>query len=390
GKDIAHQFSRQLAEHGITIVSGMAHGIDAAAHMGALEAGGRTIAVLGCGVDRIYPSDHRALAARITESGALLSEFPMGSRPEAKHFPRRNRLLSGISLGVLIVEAALRSGALITASHAAEQGREVFAVPGSIHQPGSEGTHALIQEGAKLAHRVDDILDELNIVHEGAQSRAAAERLAPGDEIEALLLESLSREPLHIDCNDKKFPDLMVLNQEERRSLEEAYECWVLGCLFDVLEFKGGEYLWQERDGFQMRPHPLGDRHMMLVKLTTGTATREKLYKLVKQRRDAVLSTQDEQEMAAYCALLEHYKREAYGEKWGKVSSESELPFEDMMTVRVLSDEVQHVMESPLVRSLGPEAIGQKAEEVMARAEQFTRRREDGKLALLAATQSKS
>jgi DNA processing protein len=199
GKDIAHQFSRQLAEHGITIVSGMAHGIDAAAHMGALEAGGRTIAVLGCGVDRIYPSDHRALAARITESGALLSEFPMGSRPEAKHFPRRNRLLSGISLGVLIVEAPLRSGALITASHAAEQGREVFAVPGSIHQPGSEGTHALIQEGAKLAHRVDDILDELNIVHEGAQSRAAAERLAPGDEIEALLLESLSREPLHID-----------------------------------------------------------------------------------------------------------------------------------------------------------------------------------------------
>ncbi len=196
-------------------------------------------------------------------------------------------------------------------------------------------------------------------------------------------------EPLHIDCNDKKFPDLMVLNQEERRSLEEAYECWVLGCLFDVLEFKGGEYLWQERDGFQMRPHPLGDRHMMLVKLTTGAATREKLYKLVKQRRDAVLSTQDEQEMAAYCALLEHYKREAYGEKWGKVSSESELAFEDMMTVRVLSDEVQHVMESPLVRSLGPEAIGQKAEEVMANAEQFTRKREDGKLALLAATKTK-
>lgn len=192
-------------------------------------------------------------------------------------------------------------------------------------------------------------------------------------------------EPLHIECHDKKFPDLMVLNQDERRALEEAYECWVLGCLFDVLEFKGGEYLWQERDGFQLRPHPLGDRHMMLVKLTANASTREKLFKLVKGRRDAVLATTDAEEMAAYTALLQHYKREAYGELWGKVSSESDLPFEDMMTVRVINDEEKHVKESPLVRSLGEDAIGQKADEVMREPGKHTRKREDGRLALLSA-----
>lgn len=192
-------------------------------------------------------------------------------------------------------------------------------------------------------------------------------------------------EALHIECHDKKYPDLMVLNQDERRALEEAYECWVLGCLFDVLEFKGGEYLWQERDGFQMRPHPLGDRHMMLVKLTANPATREKLYKLVKQRRDAVLATTDAEEMAAYAALLQHYKREAYGEKWGKVSGVSELPFEDMMTAQVIADEEKRLMESALVRQLGAEAIGQKSEQVMAEPEKHTRQREDGRLALLSA-----
>lgn len=199
GKDVAYQFSKQLAAHGVTIVSGLAHGIDAAAHQAAIDTGGRTIAVFGCGIDRTYPSDHRKLADMITERGALISEFPIGARPEARHFPRRNRLISGISLGVLIVEAPLKSGALITADHAAEQGREVFAVPGNIFNSGSEGAHALIQDGAKLVTRVEDILDELDIVHEGVQTRVSTEKLAPADEVETLLLESLSHDPLHID-----------------------------------------------------------------------------------------------------------------------------------------------------------------------------------------------
>ncbi|MEW6283459.1 MAG: hypothetical protein AB1758_32920, partial [Candidatus Eremiobacterota bacterium] len=141
-------------------------------------------------------------------------------------------------------------------------------------------------------------------------------------------------------------------------------------------------YLWMERDGFQMRPHPLGDRHMMLVKLTSQASTREKLSKLVKARRDAVLSTQDPTEMSTYCALLNHYKKEAYGERWGKVSSESELPFEDMMVVRVILDEEKRVLESPLVRSLGPDKVGEAVEGILADPERYTRLREDGKRAL--------
>ena len=161
GKTTSQQLSYQLAEHGITVVSGFARGIDTCVHRGALEAGGCTVAVFGCGLSIIYPETNRALAAEIIESGALVSEFPMTMPPRGKNFPRRNRVISGLTLGTLVVEASERSGSLITARHAAEQGREVFAVPGQIFSGRSRGTHSLINQGATLINSVDDLLDAL-------------------------------------------------------------------------------------------------------------------------------------------------------------------------------------------------------------------------------------
>ena len=161
GKTISQQLSHQLAERGVTVVSGFARGIDTCVHRGALEAGGRTIAVFGCGLSIIYPETNRGLAAEIIESGALVSEFPMTMPPRGKNFPRRNRVISGLTLGTLVVEASDRSGSLITARHAAEQGREVFAVPGQIFSGVSRGTHSLINQGATLINSVDDLLDAL-------------------------------------------------------------------------------------------------------------------------------------------------------------------------------------------------------------------------------------
>ena len=161
GIRVARMLAEELSLLGFTIVSGMARGIDRVAHEGALAAGGRTLAVLGCGLDVAYPSDHMDLRAQVAASGAVLTELPLGSPPLAAHFPRRNRILSGLSLGVVVVEAAEGSGSLITAKLAAEQGREVFAVPGPIDAPTSRGTHALLKQGAKLTEAVDDILEEL-------------------------------------------------------------------------------------------------------------------------------------------------------------------------------------------------------------------------------------
>jgi DNA processing protein len=158
GRTMAERFGRELAQAGLTVVSGLARGIDAAAHRAVLEIGGETIAVLGCGVDRIYPQEHRSLQEMIGRDGALLTEFPLGAPPLAHHFPRRNRLISGLSLGVVVVEAGERSGSLITARLALEQGREVFAVPGNLGAGGSVGTNRLIKAGATLVERVDDIL----------------------------------------------------------------------------------------------------------------------------------------------------------------------------------------------------------------------------------------
>lgn len=161
GMDIAYEFAHTLANHDLAVTSGLARGIDGAAHRGALAGGGRTIAVLGCAIDHIYPRQHRGLADQVRDSGALVSEFPFGVAPLPANFPRRNRIISGLAVGTLVVEAALRSGSLSTALHALEQGREVFAVPGSIRSPLTKGCHALIKQGAKLVEDIADILDEL-------------------------------------------------------------------------------------------------------------------------------------------------------------------------------------------------------------------------------------
>lgn len=161
GADNAMQFAQALSRAGLVIVSGLAHGIDAAAHRGALEAGGLTLAVVGTGLDTVYPRDHAALAARIAETGLILSEYAPGTPAHAAHFPQRNRLIAGLSHGVLVVEAAVRSGSLITARLGIESGREVYAIPGSIHSPVARGCHALIRQGAKLVETAQDILEDL-------------------------------------------------------------------------------------------------------------------------------------------------------------------------------------------------------------------------------------
>ena len=161
GRKVSYRLSYQIAQRGLTVVSGFAKGIDTAAHRGAVEAGGRTIAVMGNGLSLIYPAANKDLAEKIEASGALVSEFPMAARPKPRNFPRRNRIISGLTLGTVIVEASNRSGALITARLAAEQNREVFAVPGEIFSELSAGTHKLINDGAKLINTVDDLLNEL-------------------------------------------------------------------------------------------------------------------------------------------------------------------------------------------------------------------------------------
>ncbi len=197
GREAARRLSSALARSGVTIVSGLARGIDGEAHRAALDAGGRTIAVLGCGVDQIYPPEYRNLAYQITQHGALVSDYPIGTQPEGKNFPPRNRIISGLSLGVLVVEAGERSGALITADFAAEQGRDVFAVPGPIFRQSSMGTNRLIQDGAKMVTRPDDILEELNLTMVAVQ--VEARQVLPTNETETALLAHLSAEPVHVD-----------------------------------------------------------------------------------------------------------------------------------------------------------------------------------------------
>jgi DNA processing protein len=198
GRQVAHRLAADLAANGLCIVSGLARGVDAEAHTAALEVGGRTIAVLGCGLDTIYPPEHRQLAARIIRNGALISPFALGTRPEGKNFAPRNRIMSGLARGVLVVEASDKSGALVTAGYALEQGREVFAVPGNITAHGSNGTNRLIQDGAHPVLDAQDILEVLDLEQVARYVEAASQLLSMSAE-EEKLLKHISDNPTHID-----------------------------------------------------------------------------------------------------------------------------------------------------------------------------------------------
>jgi len=202
GKRITDRIGRELSKRGITLVSGLARGIDSIGHLSALKENGRTLAVFGSGLDIIYPRENRKLTEQIKSSGAILSEFFMGTKPEAPNFPRRNRLISGLSLGVVIVEAGTKSGALLTAHCALEQNREVFAIPGNLGSKNSEGTNKLIKQGAKLVTSVEDILEELRITTKEGKSSSSVlteEDLSHLSEMEKNILKLLSDEPFHID-----------------------------------------------------------------------------------------------------------------------------------------------------------------------------------------------
>jgi DNA processing protein len=199
GRDAAETIAGDLARSGVTIVSGLARGIDAYAHQAALEAGGRTIAVIACGVDRVYPPQHHQLAERITAAGAIVSDYPPGTAPEPANFPPRNRIISGLSLGTIVVEADVKSGSLITTNFAAEQGRDVFAVPGNIFSPSSRGANHLLAQGAAPVVSAQSVLEQLNL---HGLSAPPAEALLPDaglTEIERRIVGQLSHEPVPVD-----------------------------------------------------------------------------------------------------------------------------------------------------------------------------------------------
>ena len=211
GKQVTEEIVSDLARSKITIVSGLAKGIDTIAHRSALEAGGRSLAVFASGLDIVYPAENERLARDIMEHGAILSEYPLGMKPRAENFPRRNRILSGLSMGVLVTEADEDSGAMITARDALEQNREVFAIPGSILSPASRGTNRIIQMGeAKLVRTHTDILEELNLTTVARQIEMS--ELLPATETESLLIKQLSAEPSHIDevCRKSGLPAATV------------------------------------------------------------------------------------------------------------------------------------------------------------------------------------
>jgi DNA processing protein len=210
GRQVADELSSELARNGITVVSGLAKGIDTVSHQAAINAGGRTLAVLGGGLDNIYPAENRRLAEQVILHGALISEYPPSILPRPESFPRRNRIISGLSLGTLVIEAGESSGALITAQLALEQNREVFAVPGSILSANSIGTNKLIQEGAKLVAKVSDILEELNL--KSVAHQADIKEAMPATAEEQEILKHLGREPCHIDdiCECSRLPARVI------------------------------------------------------------------------------------------------------------------------------------------------------------------------------------
>lgn len=197
GRQVATEIAQFLAQNGVTVVSGLARGVDAIAHQSAIKAGGRTIAVLGSGVDVIYPPEHSRLAGEICAQGAIVSDYAMGTKPDGINFPPRNRIISGLSLATIVVEAGETSGALITAEFAVEQGKEVFAVPGSILTPQSEGTNRLIEQGARPLLKMSEILEVLKL--EQIPEKQNNRKQFPLNPTETKLLQSLSQEPVHVD-----------------------------------------------------------------------------------------------------------------------------------------------------------------------------------------------
>jgi DNA processing protein len=197
GCQVTENIAYTLAQNGITIISGLARGVDGIAHQTALDAGGRTIAVLGSGIDVIYPPEHRTLARKISGKGAMISDYPLGTPPDGSNFPPRNRIISGLSKAVIVIEAGEKSGALITATYAAEQGRDVFAVPGKITSSLSKGTNLLIKQGAHPLLNPQDVLDLLNMTLVAEQ--IAVRRTLPGDPKEAVLFQAVGDDPLHVD-----------------------------------------------------------------------------------------------------------------------------------------------------------------------------------------------
>ncbi|BAJ63627.1 DNA-processing protein DprA [Anaerolinea thermophila] len=197
GRQVTEEVASFLARNGVCVVSGLARGVDAVAHEVALKEGGRTFAVLGCGLDRIYPPEHSKLAEKIIQQGALISDYAPGTPPDAVNFPPRNRIISGLSLATVVVEAGEESGALITATFAVEQGREVFAVPGNIHASQSKGTNRLIQQGAIPLLSAEEILEDLHLSR--VSEKQTAKKVLPADPLEEKILKALEQQPLHID-----------------------------------------------------------------------------------------------------------------------------------------------------------------------------------------------
>ncbi len=223
GKNVAMRFSKELVSMNINVVSGMARGIDSYAHKGAIAAGGPTTAVFGCGIDTIYPPENKGLMKKILEYGCVVSSFPLGTPPFAANFPARNRIISGLSLGTLVVEAAGKSGSLITTDFSLEQGREVFAIPGSIFSPYSRGTHGLIKQGAKLVESIDDILDELYLTRHGDNSTESNISLQDLDISEKAVFKLIDYHPVQIE---------QIINETQKNSQE-------LNVILTRLELKG-------------------------------------------------------------------------------------------------------------------------------------------------------
>jgi DNA processing protein len=245
GRQVAERIAIKLANSGITVVSGLALGVDTVAHQSSLDAGGRTLAVMGCGVDQIYPPRNRQLAERIIENGALISDYALGTPPEAGNFPPRNRIISGLSIATVVVEAGVKSGALITADFAVEQSREVFAVPGNIFAPQSQGPNRLIQNGAHPLLDPQEILDILDLTRVTEQQDARV--VLPSNATEAQLFEVLGHEPLHVD-EIRALTELPIEQVTATLALMELKGMvrQVGGMCYTAIRETGGEYIIKE------------------------------------------------------------------------------------------------------------------------------------------------